>query len=95
MVNYKMSAGELLKQANRLKRVGKLDEAIRLYHQVIEINPHFAWAYHSLGDALVKQGNLEEAVTCYSEGLKINPNSAWLSPRLRDTHYGHATRSHF
>ncbi|WP_434222661.1 tetratricopeptide repeat protein [Limnospira platensis CENA597] len=78
MVNYKMSAGELLKQANRLKRVGKLDEAIRLYHQVIEINPHFAWAYHSLGDALVKQGNLEEAVTCYSEGLKINPNSAWF-----------------
>ncbi|MDT9215246.1 MAG: tetratricopeptide repeat protein [Limnospira sp. PMC 1240.20] len=73
-----MSAGELLRQANQLKRSGKLEEAIALYHQVIDINPHFAWAYHGLGDALAKQGNLDEAVTCYSEGLKIHPNSAWL-----------------
>ncbi|MGI0496390.1 tetratricopeptide repeat protein [Limnospira platensis CENA597] len=50
-----MSAGELLRQANHLKRSGKLDEAIALYHQVIEINPHFAWAYHGLGNALVKE----------------------------------------
>ncbi|WP_273247341.1 tetratricopeptide repeat protein, partial [Limnospira indica] len=73
-----MSAGELLRQANQLKRSGKLDEAIALYHQVIDINPHFAWAYHGLGDALAKQGNLDEAVACYSEGLKINTHSAWL-----------------
>ncbi|MEI2418950.1 sulfotransferase, partial [Arthrospira platensis SPKY2] len=73
-----MSAGELLKQANQLKRSGKLEEAIAIYHQVIEINPHFAWAYHNLGDALVKQGNLGEAVACYSRGLKVNPNSARL-----------------
>ncbi|EDZ95792.1 TPR repeat-containing protein [Limnospira maxima CS-328] len=73
-----MSAGELLKQANQLKRSGKLDEAIALYHQVIEINPHFAWAYHGLGDTLAKQGNLDQAVTCYSQGLKVNPNSAQL-----------------
>ena len=73
-----MSAGRLLKQANQLKRMGKLDEAIALYRQVIEINPHFAWAYNNLGTALVKRGNLDEAVSCYSESLKINPNSAWL-----------------
>ncbi|UWU51537.1 tetratricopeptide repeat protein [Limnospira platensis] len=73
-----MSAGELLRQANQLKRSGKLDEAIALYHQVVDINPHFAWAYHGLGDALAKQGNLDEAVACYSEGLKINTHSAWL-----------------
>ncbi|MEG5067188.1 tetratricopeptide repeat protein [Microcoleus sp. B3-A4] len=73
-----MSAGELLKQANQLKRSGRLDEAIALYHQVIDINPHFAWAYHNLGDALAKQGNLDKAVACYSEGLKINTRSAWL-----------------
>ncbi|MGC9332430.1 MAG: tetratricopeptide repeat protein [Bacteroidales bacterium] len=73
-----MSAGELLRQANQLKRSGKLDEAIALYHQVIDINPNFAWTYHGLGDTLAKQGNLDEAVACYSEGLKIYPNSAWL-----------------
>jgi tetratricopeptide (TPR) repeat protein len=76
------SAGELLKKANRLKRENQLDEAIALYHQVIEINPNFAWAYHNLGDALVKQGKLDEAVACYSNSLKINPNSSWLHYRL-------------
>jgi|688.fasta_scaffold21213_2 tetratricopeptide (TPR) repeat protein len=70
-----MSAGELLKQANQLKRSGKLDEAITRYRQVIEINPHFAWAYHSLGDALVKQGKLDEAVVQYRRAIEIHPNS--------------------
>lgn len=73
-----MSAGQLLKQANQLKRVGKLDKAIKLYHQVITISPHFSWAYHNLGDTLVKKGDLDEAIACYFQGLKINPNSAWL-----------------
>lgn len=39
-----MSAGDPIKKANQLKRQGKLDEAIALYHQVIEINSNFAWA---------------------------------------------------
>lgn len=73
-----MNVGELIRNANRLKREGKLDEAIALYHQVIEINPHFAWAYSNLGDIFVKQGNLDGAVALYSESIKINPNSAWL-----------------
>ncbi|MEI2420821.1 tetratricopeptide repeat protein, partial [Arthrospira platensis SPKY2] len=80
-----MSAGELLKQANQLKRSGKLEEAIALYHQVIDINPHFAWAYHGLGNALAKQGNLDEAVAAYSQSIKINPNSACLLSSLGDT----------
>ncbi|MGI0500993.1 tetratricopeptide repeat protein [Arthrospira platensis CENA650] len=71
-----MSAGELLRQANQLKRSGRLDEAIALYHQVIDINPHFAWAYHGLGDALVKQGKLDEAVVQYRRAIEIHPNSA-------------------
>jgi Flp pilus assembly protein TadD len=69
------SAGELLKKANRLKRENQLDEAIALYHQVIEINPNFAWAYHNLGDAFVKRGNLNEAIVYYRQGLEIIPNS--------------------
>ncbi|MDT9270898.1 MAG: protein arginine N-methyltransferase [Limnospira sp. PMC 1234.20] len=73
-----MSAGELLKQANQLKRSGRLDEAIALYHQVIDINPYFSWAYYNLGDALVKQGQFDEAVDCYFQSLRINPNSVWF-----------------
>lgn len=85
-----MSAGQLLKQANQLKRAGKLDEAlaepsdsyIALYHQVIEINPNFAWAYNNLGDAFVKQGKLDEAVVEYQKATEINPNSAWFHINL-------------
>ncbi|NET11887.1 MAG: tetratricopeptide repeat protein [Okeania sp. SIO1H6] len=78
MSNESMSAGQLLKQANRLKREGRLDEAIALYHQVIDINPNFAWAYNNLGDAFVKQEKLDEAVVEYQKAIKINPNSAWF-----------------
>lgn len=73
-----MSAGQLLKQANKLKRSGRLDEAIALYHQVIEINPNFAWAYSNLGDAFAKQGKLDEAIAFYSQSLKSYPHSAWF-----------------
>ncbi|WP_431619238.1 tetratricopeptide repeat protein [Limnospira platensis] len=74
-----MSAGELLRQANQLKRSGRLDEAIAqrlgtgiaLDNQVIEINPHFAWAYHNLGDALVKQGNLEKTMAGLSQSVDL------------------------
>ncbi|GGA56387.1 protein arginine N-methyltransferase [Okeania sp. KiyG1] len=76
MGNEGTSAGQFLKQANQLKRAGRLDEAIALYHQAIEINPNFAWLYSNLGDAFVKQGKLDEAIACYLESLKINPNSA-------------------
>ncbi|MGI0496397.1 tetratricopeptide repeat protein [Limnospira platensis CENA597] len=55
MDKQEKSVGQMLKQANHLKRAERLDEAIALYHQVIEINPHFAWAYHGLGNALVKE----------------------------------------
>ncbi|MEI2423273.1 tetratricopeptide repeat protein, partial [Arthrospira platensis SPKY2] len=71
-----MSAGELLRQANQLKRSGRLDEAIALYHQVIDINPHFAWAYHSLGDVLAKKDSWDEASSFYQKAVKINPNLA-------------------
>ena len=71
-----MSAGRLLKQANQLKRMGRLDEAIALYHQAIEINPNFAWAYHNLGDALAKKDSWDEASSFYQKAVKINPNLA-------------------
>jgi tetratricopeptide (TPR) repeat protein len=41
MGNEVMSAGQLLKQANQLKRMGKLDEAIAIYHRAIQNNPKF------------------------------------------------------
>ncbi len=78
MDNENLSAGQLLKQANQLKRAGRLDEAIALYQEAIKINPNFAWAYNNLGNAFAKQGNIDDAVAFYSQSLKNNSNSAWL-----------------
>jgi FkbM family methyltransferase len=80
-----MNVGELIRNANRLKREGKLDEAIALYHQVIDINPHFAWAYSNLGDALVKQGKLNEAVVEYRRAIEINPDSPIYNSKLAES----------
>ncbi|MDT9266490.1 tetratricopeptide repeat protein [Limnospira sp. PMC 1223.20] len=74
-----MSAGELFKQANQLKRSGRLDEAIALYHQVIDINPHFTWAYYNLGDSRAREGDLEKALTYYEKALTLNPNSIFFN----------------
>jgi tetratricopeptide (TPR) repeat protein len=82
MGNENMSAGQLLKQANRLKRGGKLDEAIHLYHQILEIDPSLAWAYSNLADSLVEQGDLDAAVVEYRRAIEIDPNSAWFYMNL-------------
>jgi len=76
MGNEVMSAGQLLKQANQLKRAGRLDEAIALYHQVIEINPNFAWAYNNLGDAFVKQRKFSDAISVFERAIQISPKTA-------------------
>ncbi|NEQ74843.1 MAG: tetratricopeptide repeat protein [Okeania sp. SIO2C9] len=31
-------------EANQLKRQGKLEQAIALYYQAIELNPNFSWS---------------------------------------------------
>ncbi|EDZ92862.1 Tetratricopeptide TPR_2 repeat protein [Limnospira maxima CS-328] len=70
-----MSAGELLKQANQLKRSGKLEEAIALYREALELNPNFAWTYYELGDALAKLGQIEEAMISYRHSFDLSPKS--------------------
>ena len=84
MGNEVMSAGQLLKQANQLKRAGRLDEAIALYHQVIEINPNLAWAYSNLGDALVQQNYLDDAIDCFNQTIRINSTTAFFHGQLSE-----------
>lgn len=74
MGNEVMSAGQLLKQANQLKRMGKLDEAIALYREAIKLNPDFAWTYYELGDTLAKSGNLDDSVICLQKSTVLKPN---------------------
>ena len=69
--------GTYLIEGNKLKRQGKLEEAIISYKRAIEINPNSAWSYHNLGETLAKIDRLDEAITSYKRAIEINPNSAW------------------
>ena len=87
MGNEVMSAGQLLKQANQLKRMGKLDEAIATHHQAIQNNPKFHWSHYYLGKALEEQGRLDEAILWYCQAIEINPRFFPGYCRLGQTFY--------
>lgn len=69
--------GKYLIEGNKLKRQGKLEEAIVSYKRAIEMNPNSAWSYHNLGETFVKVNRLDEAIISYKRAIEINPNSAW------------------
>jgi tetratricopeptide (TPR) repeat protein len=87
MGNEVMSPGQLLKQANQLKRMGKLDEAIATYHQAIQNNPKFHWSHYYLGKALEDQGRLDQAILWYCQAIEINPQFFTGYCRLGQTFY--------
>ncbi|MFH8627910.1 tetratricopeptide repeat protein [Streptomyces vietnamensis] len=69
-------SAELLAQANKLFRAGRLDEAHAGYLKVVEIAPDDSSAHNNLGCVRQEQGDPEGAVTFYREALR-------LAPRLR------------
>lgn len=46
------TAATYLTKGSILKRAGKFKEAIASYRRAIEINPHFSWSHHKLGEAV-------------------------------------------
>ena len=63
---------------NKLKRQGKLYEAIVAYKRAIELNPNFSWSHYNLGKALACAGKLEDAISSYRRAVVLNPVSAWF-----------------
>ena len=68
-----------------LAQLGKLQEAVGQYEQVLRIEPHRAETHHNLGLALKQMGKAREAAEHYEEALRIKPdysqalnNLAWL-----------------
>jgi FkbM family methyltransferase len=55
---------------------GKLEDAIAVCEQVLKIQPKFAPAYKTVGNALQAQGKLDEAKNWYLRALEIQPDFA-------------------
>ncbi len=58
-------------EANRLFNLGKYDESISLYDQVIKSNPNLYKAWVNRGDALAKKGNHQGSLDSCKEAIKI------------------------
>lgn len=61
----------------KLKQAGKLQEALDIYSNAIELNHNIDDAHHSLGELLAILGRLEEAVTSYQRAIELNQKSIW------------------
>jgi tetratricopeptide (TPR) repeat protein len=64
---------------SQFAKEGKLEEAMKHYHQALEYTPNFPEAHFFLGNALDEQGKLDEAVDEYERAL-------WFKPTQEQTH---------
>ncbi|RKU14115.1 hypothetical protein C6501_08825 [Candidatus Poribacteria bacterium] len=63
---------ELLSQrGNVLLLLGKTEEAIEVYSQAIELNPHHAFAYNNLGIAYEKKYEVNKALENYNQAIRL------------------------
>lgn len=58
-------AQELYEQAKKVRRAGKIEEAIRLYRAAFEQDPRFFAALNEVGVMLSQKGNLRDALKVY------------------------------
>ena len=57
-----------------LTRKGRYDDAIKLYHRALHVNPRDADALNGLGIALRNKCHLDDAIASYNQALGIKPN---------------------
>jgi tetratricopeptide (TPR) repeat protein len=69
-------------QANQQLKAGELKQAIASYQKAIEKNPHFAWYYQNLADALAQDGQIERAIANYEKTIRLKDDSAWSHYKL-------------
>lgn len=67
---------ELLSQAIDHHQNGRLDDAIRLYREVIAADPENAVAHNNLGNAFLRQGMLDEAAAGFRQAISLQSDYA-------------------
>ena len=67
------SPQELLREAESLRRAGKLDQAIEDYHLLLKQRPDLAPVRSDLGATLAAAGRYEAAIVEYQQALKLQP----------------------
>jgi predicted O-linked N-acetylglucosamine transferase (SPINDLY family) len=61
---------------NALHGLGRPEEAVACFRQVLQLRPDYAEAYNDLGAALIALGLMQEAEHSYRRALQIRPDDA-------------------
>ena len=72
--NIILKINEIFSKAVKNHQEGKTDIALKLYNQVLKIEPNHSQSYNNLGSVFFVQGKKEKAKDCYEKAIAINPN---------------------
>jgi tetratricopeptide (TPR) repeat protein len=68
---------KLIKEANELsEQKDKLEEAVKLYRKVVEMEPELVSAWHGLGLAMGDLGRYEEAESAFRKAVELKEDDA-------------------
>jgi predicted Zn-dependent protease len=75
---------ELMDDGYGALAIGELEEAVKYFQQVTELDPTHQDGWHALGMALYKLDRYPEAIVAGKRSAKLNPNSevVWSSLSL-------------
>ena len=76
------SNGEFRDRGDKLKKEGRIGEAIDFYQQEIELAPHCDISYFKLGKLFKEEGKIVNARIYYRQAIKINPDNSWGNHEL-------------
>src|SRR3954452_21933313 len=71
-----MNVANVMTEAVRAHRSGKLADAAAAYRRVLEVDPREADALNNLGIILAQQGDLSAASEFLARALEVRPDSA-------------------
>ncbi|MBA2652699.1 MAG: tetratricopeptide repeat protein [Tatlockia sp.] len=77
---------KLFKEAYELQRQGQLEEAIRLYGELLKIQPEHAQALNFVGIAYAQLGDLEKAVVFLRQAIHLEATNAHFHNNLANVY---------
>jgi tetratricopeptide (TPR) repeat protein len=85
--SFELQASTNLDIGNALMAMGRTDEAIRQFQNILLLNPYYAKARDNLGLALFRKGNVDGAIVQYQKALQINPDNATAQNNLGNAYF--------
>jgi tetratricopeptide (TPR) repeat protein len=58
--------------------MGRYDEALTDFNQIIELNPKDQWAIASRGETYRLMGRYDEALTDFNQAIALWPETDWI-----------------